>query len=641
MGGTLLNFGKKAISTLATAGLLASLLSTAIVGTASAAVGTWTGNGNTYLATCNPANCTQVADGNTQMQLFASSGNALVQGYLTVTGASFANAHGQYVWDSTSGTLTINATSSSSTTGDWVSIKSVTAGTAVISIWSQPNIFTAGTLTGTVSVTFYAAASSSISAANSFAKTVTYGLPSTDCTTGTSGGSAGASYVFNRDGASSGVATLGSSDATLCVFVGSTTAGTGVPGLSVSATISPVGTLLNPLSGAYGQAITLAEATGGTNVYPGTYYAVVKGSGVGGAATITLSSSTLAGGTVALGTQTFTFTGGIAKITAASAVGAVSKSNSIATNAVAYKLFDAAGNRLVGGGSGDATITAVASTGAPFGLGAVTQSTTTSSGYVPVTCRGVEGSGTVTVKYTSTDGLTVITSNAVTVYCSGSATAFTVAFDKTTVAPGGSAVLTATAKDAAGQPAAGYLFVNINSSNIVVQEGAFVSAGTLFINPITDGDQGDGTTTWSYLAPFNTGVITASVTDLNPTVVGSYTNMGTQYASLTVGLPVPVVTVVSHAASALGLTHTGPFTTATKLPVVGKYVTVKFSGLTAGSHVIVLVASKSGTTWSTFAPKSTRIADASGSVYYNYRSTSAAWLSFMVSGSNSTQARWR
>ena len=87
--------------------------------------------------------------------------------------------------------------------------------------------------------------------------------------------------------------------------------------------------------------------------------------------------------------------------------------------------------------------------------------------------------------------------------------------------------------------------------------------------------------------------------------------------------------------------HSGPFTTATKLPVKGKYVTVKFSGFAAGASVIVMVASKSGTTWSAFAPKSTRIADASGNVYFYWQSTSAAWLSFMVIGTNSVQARWR
>lgn len=623
---------KKAITMLATAGLLASLLGTALVGTASAAVSTWTGTGNLYLATCNPTTCQQVADGNTQLQLFAPAGTGLAAGYMTVTGASFAGAsQTNYHWDATTGTLSITG-SVSSTTNDWISLKSATAGTAVVSIWSQANIYTPGTLTGTVSVTFYAAGTSGISAGTSFSKTVAVtaggAVPNTDCAT--------TGYTFTGTGVSSGSATTGTQRAWLCVFVGnSATPGIGVGGLSVSATISPVGLLTGAGTG---QAVTLTPGT-----TAGVYYAAIYGSGVAGAATITLSTSSLLGGTIVLGTQTFTFTGGIAKITAAAVTAAANKSGVTLVDAISFKAYDAAGNRVP-----TTNATASASTGAPFSVFVSAQTTALASGAVDVTCNGVEGSGTVTVKYTSTDGLTVITSNAVTMYCSGTATSFTVAFDKTNVAPGGSATLTATAKDAAGQPAAGYEFTGTlpGTPNITPGSPAVVSSGVLWLNPLVDGDQGDGTTTWSFLAPFTAGVVTAAVTDNVKSVAGGYTNLGTKYASITVGAgvtpPPPTFVGSGSAASHLGITTSGPFTTATKIPAIGKYVTVKFTmgAAAAGAHVIVLVATKHGTVWSAFVNTTTRIADASGNVYYFYRSFSAAWLSFRVDSGTTCQARW-
>jgi hypothetical protein len=616
---------KKAISTLATAALLASLLGTALVGTASAAVGTWTGTGNTYLATCNPTSCTQVADNNTQMQLFAPAGTTLKAGYMTVTGASFASAAGKYVWNSTAGTLSITAGTSAVT--DWVSIKSATAGTAVISIWDQADIFTPGVLTGTVSVTFYAAGTSNISAANSFAKTVTYtGVPAVDCAT--------TGYVFSVGGVSTGDSATGTPRAALCVFVGSTTAGTGVGGLSVSAAISPVGLLQGT---AVGQSVTLTAAPVTATTPVGTYYGYIWGSGVAGAATITLSTSSLAGGTVQLGTQTFTFTGGISKITAASRVGAVDKSLTTATEAVSYKAFDAAGTRLTAGGPGDTTITAVASTGAPFSLGALTQTTPTASGRVPVTCRGTEGSGTVTVKYTSTNGQTIITSEAITVYCSGTATTFTAAFNTPTIVPGGSAVLTATAKDAAGQPAAG---VNWN---------AFASAGNLFTNPEIDGDQGDGTWTWSYLAPFNSGVVTAAVIDLVSTVAGGYTNLGTKYASLTVGKPVLPAALGSTAATLGVTTSRGAWSTATQVTKVGEFITWRFAAgvANAGKTIGVFLQTKNSSgVWSDPVRFSARVADSQGNAYFSWKGTKAMWVSVRgglddARTSPPVQARWQ
>jgi hypothetical protein len=110
----------------------------------------------------------------------------------------------------------------------------------------------------------------------------------------------------------------------------------------------------------------------------------------------------------------------------------------------------------------------------------------------------------------------------------------------------------------------------------------------------------------------------------------------------------PPVVVSGTAASALGITTSGPFSTATKLPARGKYVTVKmsFGANAAGAAVGIWGASKNSTgVWSAFTAKTTRIADASGSVYYYFRSNSTAWLSLQgrvgAVKANAVQAHWR
>jgi uncharacterized protein YigE (DUF2233 family) len=110
----------------------------------------------------------------------------------------------------------------------------------------------------------------------------------------------------------------------------------------------------------------------------------------------------------------------------------------------------------------------------------------------------------------------------------------------------------------------------------------------------------------------------------------------------------PPVVVSGTAASALGITTSGPFSTATKLPARGKYITVKMSFGTSAAGVAVGIwgASKNSTgVWSAFTAKTTRIADPSGSVYYYFRSNSTAWLSFQgrvgAVKANAVQAHWR
>jgi hypothetical protein len=112
--------------------------------------------------------------------------------------------------------------------------------------------------------------------------------------------------------------------------------------------------------------------------------------------------------------------------------------------------------------------------------------------------------------------------------------------------------------------------------------------------------------------------------------------------------PAPVVIAGGNAGAltALGVTHSGPFTVSTKLPKVTKYVTYKFDFGTsaAGKNVQIWVATKSGVVWSTWTVLTSRIANSAGTVYYSIRQNSKTWKSFraMLGGtwSLARQARW-
>jgi hypothetical protein len=106
--------------------------------------------------------------------------------------------------------------------------------------------------------------------------------------------------------------------------------------------------------------------------------------------------------------------------------------------------------------------------------------------------------------------------------------------------------------------------------------------------------------------------------------------------------------IAGTAATRLGVTQVGAFTTSTKVAKVGKYVTYRFDfGVSAaGKRVEIWGATKSGNDWSAFSKVTARIANASGVVYYYIRQSSATWKSYrgyFVDGGAWTparQARW-
>ncbi len=106
--------------------------------------------------------------------------------------------------------------------------------------------------------------------------------------------------------------------------------------------------------------------------------------------------------------------------------------------------------------------------------------------------------------------------------------------------------------------------------------------------------------------------------------------------------------VAGAAATRLGVTQIGAFTTSTKVAATGKYVTYRFDfGVAAaGKTFQVWGATKTGNDWSAFTVVTSRVANASGVVYYYIRSNSATWKSYRAYWSGGAvwtparQARW-
>jgi len=102
------------------------------------------------------------------------------------------------------------------------------------------------------------------------------------------------------------------------------------------------------------------------------------------------------------------------------------------------------------------------------------------------------------------------------------------------------------------------------------------------------------------------------------------------------------------AATRLGVTQVGAFTISTKIPRVNRYVTYRFDfGVAAaGQAVRIYGATKTGNDWSAFTVVTTRIANASGVVYYYIRHNSPTWRSYRANWTGggawtpARQARW-
>jgi hypothetical protein len=591
-GEVTLRIWKKALSAAMSVALLASLT----VSSSFAVVGAAGDSDQTNYLTCTTGivasvvTCSQLADGASYVVVTAEAAAAPAAGHqyvFTITGGgTFANGTANFAAANVSAdgkTITV-AVATALTVADTARvIAPAAAGTSTINVVDRS--FPSGTKTdvdlGSLTLTWLASSNLGVSVANSTIKVVDNGLGCADAAVATPVQDDNADAIYDfcvrlKDGNNNPVADTA----------------------SVSVTIGNFG-LLNATEGAAGNAQATNETTTGGDAVFG-----ITGSGIPGTATIT-ASVTYLGTTTALGTKTIVFSGDVASITATTAKVA-SSGGAALPGTVTFTAKDAAGNPVT------TDINAVTpSVGAPFAavLGLNYDAATDTAGTVTVTCSAA-GSGTLTVK----DNLAVgsVVSNAVTVYCSGALDTFTVAFDKDTVVPGGTATFTVNALDAGGRPAFG-----VNVVTPVVSAGAFIPGPTA---PLANGKA-----VFTYLAPFNAGTATVLVS-----VAGAITTV-TATDSISISAPAPIGFTFNTTGTALGNTLTGPFTPESKIST-GGYITWRFDGgaAAAGKTIEIWAYKKVGlftNPWSAPYLLTTRVANASGVAFANITSGSVIWLS--------------
>jgi hypothetical protein len=118
---------------------------------------------------------------------------------------------------------------------------------------------------------------------------------------------------------------------------------------------------------------------------------------------------------------------------------------------------------------------------------------------------------------------------------------------------------------------------------------------------------------------------------------GFYRAIVVRSAGVSVGEPATPVTGVAPiagpslaAGTAYGVTTSAAFSSTTKVTSLGKYLTWQFTGgpAMAGKRVEIWTATRVGIDpWSPFNIRTARIADATGTAYFNFRSSTPIWVS--------------
>ena len=610
---------KKALSAGLTAMLLASLTASAtFASTSPSATGAdqtdWLNCAAAAVTSGDPATgntCSQVADGISTVGLVGEGGALSGQSlYISTSGASVIAATPDFALV---GGIVTAANGVTLSAADAITLRAPAApGTATVSVYSISVTTGIATLEGTLTITFTATSGLAVSEANSTVK-----------------------FVALTDPCSADALTTNAADkatnpaAKLCVILEDGNGSAVTTGATVAVTITPVGLVIAAASdGTDATAGTAQVASTAVNAVAGSYAFGIGGSGLAGVATIGISV-TQGTTTTTFAPKTFTFSGSLATLTVTQVKYSLAKGATF-TNPYLIATVegkDAAGNVV-------ACVDAWTATS-----GTTTVIANANLDVVPATDCEVRIIGLTTLATAGTTAITVknaagtIAAAPFNFHVSGDVVTVTVAFSSATIVPGGSATLTVTAKDSGGRPVA-----DAGSPGTpLVSAGAATAWSTLR----------NGIATATYLAPFNTGVVTAlasiSTAVPGPTVTATVTGTG----SANVGAVVPAVTS-GTAATALGVVTAGPFTAATKVAGLGKYQTffISFGAGAAGQTVGILVATKnSAGVWSSFTRLTGRVADASGNVYYYFRSSAATWISVRgdVGGTLSTavQGRWR
>lgn len=615
-----MNLWKKALSTALTAMMLASLLATA------AATSVFAANGTAFPYTTDVT--TKPADGVSFITMtFAAPTVADAQTIsVAASGATFINGTGSFATQSfprTSILLVGAPTTIAAASTLWLA--SSTAGTATVTI--SFNSTSLGTLTDSItSFTFTAANTTTVSTA--YSKT-----------------------------------TVSPSDTAPAVTPTGVTLSTNVNdtnNVAIAAGASVTWTLAGPAyfasTGTFTQTATpvFTAAVVGPPAVPATSIATssaINSTGVPGVVTITTTVKYL-NVTYTLASKTLTLVGTVSKVTVVNNLDSIAVTNTPTVSDVPPGLF--------GVGNGGLEIAVLDSASQPIGSGAESllfavgaytpagiftvdtvtapsaQWDATDKAYdLDVTCIAV-GTATVTIKASTTflGTTTSVTSDAITFTCANAPSAshigtLDITASATAVAPNGNVNILVTVKDDGGRPAPDGTVVTAVTNgvgNVVSTKGVLNSAKT-----------SNGTAKFIYLAPANAGsaTVTAFVSNVTPT-------------SKAVTIAIGAVLVSGTNGSHLGLSHSGAFTSATKIQTRGHYVTWKlsFGAAAAGQSAGIWVATrKSDGTWGAFVKLTGRTIDSAGNAYFSWRYATAKWISVKGLAGNvgtpARQARWR
>jgi hypothetical protein len=373
--------------------------------------------------------------------------------FATVTGSTFSSASTVgsasvtgFTLDTPATTATVAAFGADTTTRLYVNTP--TAGTVTVKYYSRT--YSGGvatdTLNQTITITVTAVAGitysyTTVGSATLTGTSISQEVSGATLATAVAGTNAESWTVSQKDSAGSGITTANSAAVTASIV--------GVGAVKINA-----GT-----SGGYATLAAGSAQVGSANV---SDTVTVLSDGRAGTATVTI---TVNGVTVL--SKTLTFYGAVAAISAV-ANKSVLGTNLAVANAATITATDAAGTLVPYVAVGKFSAVS-SSTSVLLNSGSYAEDATTTYGghgnYTATVTTGVlSASGqTATITYTYTSGTTVINAAPVAFTLGGSASTVTFAFDKTTYAPGTAAIITVTAKDSAGNPAASGTVVSANA----------------------------------------------------------------------------------------------------------------------------------------------------------------------------------
>ena len=192
-----------------------------------------------------------------------------------------------------------------------------------------------------------------------------------------------------------------------------------------------------------------------------------------------------------------------------------------------------------------------------------------------------------------------------------------------------------------------------NASNAVVSDYSTVVYLSIATNPAggtlscTGGTSEVAVNGYAYFTGCSINLGSASAYTLYATSNPSWTAAAS--GGFYIGGTQAAVTIASD--TAIGQTTSG-FSRATKIVRPGTWITVRFqtSPALAGRTLGVWIAKKTNGVWGAFSPHASITTNSSGVAYYQYRTSSTVWESFLVkfagdstaapSSSSGTQVRW-